>query len=1329
MNYDKKTLLGKLNTDIDERLFSSEGFSGDYSDAYNVLVLSAIDSGVGLVKGFKGTTEIPIDYGYSSSLRKIVGRGVDLQNRKIYFLVAHNSIPTIRDAIYELDVTTKTVELILKGTFLKLDNTLKITGIDIIDGKYLLYTDGKNEPRNIDIQRAKDNELTLETQITNMKPAPTRGPYGLENATDPSYGDNNIRGSFFQFKYRWKYKDNTKSTFSPISKISTMGNLFMPEVEQVSSYQESNTIKFKYAIPNEDIVSIDIAARVGNTGDFSIVETLLADPNKVYKKQLLYFRGVDTNAGITVSISVDGSTPISVTSFVSSVGALIDIVYAFLLANNIDDDLIITKDVSASYISMSSRTGGLNFYLEVSNSNLVDIVSITELPFIGGDNEYSFKNNNVLIALDVRDSNLQYDRIPLRALAQKAVNGSNIIYGGITEGFDVGDVDINAQSITQLGSVSTLTTVEAASELALIGPIFTGIRHIELAFNITFNDGATTSITIDPGFYSSVDLTNVIYDKFKIAKPTIKIYKPNPDYVIILSDYGNDITCTGGPDVRTDDYARGSNINYFLTGGLQINSLFIVKVQAGNANYYFSYTSVFGDTLASALIKLCNNINKNSVNIIAYPVPTVPSAIKIYSTKGDEIVASSNLSISPLEYSPSLKGGDSYTAGIVYSDEFGRLSTVTTNQNCNIDTQFNNSSSPKSIKPVVFISSRPPIWAKYWHLVLTRRKRVGFFLQFNITTIGADGDKMRFYFKGDRSNIPFYNKTFGAKLSYDFAEGDRVKFLRYNNGTAFPVAEDLPILGISENGAIETPFLKTIPLDYSALDSCVVEVYRPNNYSESAADEILFYETGLSGLVENFGLNNRYHGVYEEDLESGEAQPQTSTLSYPLICRPVTGDVWSKASRLINHTSDGGGIPVSWSVGNIAYYVSMYQSDRYPVTTTNEGRPNALDQDAKQVFRRSTAYFSDSYFIDSSVNNINRIYADSFKDYDQTYGAIKLFHLDGFNLYMFQEYRVGAIPVNKQMVYNQDGSSSLILSSQLLNESRYFDYAGGIGDNPESFCFNQFNQYFVDMQNNAVCKIGGNGIIKISDMGMSSHFTALFSRYKNIDLSLTGGQTPRFYGSWDENNKLVIFSPETIIATYPEPDPPITISGDTIAFSERSNGWSTKIDFKPSAIIGVFGELISWEPGTGKAWLHNSNETRNLFYGSQKTRLIAFVSSVSPDASKSFLVLQQEPDMLSADRYDSIEGSNVDPSIWGVSSILTSLGQQSNLIVSDFIKKEGIYYANFLRDTTTPVTNSLLEGDALKGVWIKILLSNSSTLDVGLYSAVVGFIPSKRVVI
>jgi hypothetical protein len=609
------------------------------------------------------------------------------------------------------------------------------------------------------------------------------------------------------------------------------------------------------------------------------------------------------------------------------------------------------------------------------------------------------------------------------------------------------------------------------------------------------------------------------------------------------------------------------------------------------------------------------------------------------------------------------------------------------------------------------------VWAEKFQILRTKRRIVNSFLQFTINNVATDGTTFELNFNNALSNLPDYNNLTGSKLSYEFAEGDRLRFIRYANGTYITSHEDLPILGVNTNGSLKIPLPTTFPTDNEdAFAGAIIEVYRPNLYTVLNAENELFYEIAMGGTIGDVGLSTRYH---IPDNKSGVDQTQSSSspLDIPLIMRSVEGDVWYKSMQLlVNKPAPTYLTPIA--LGSITILESDYQSDRYPVKTSNIGRANAFDQDARQLFRKATAYHSDAYYADSNVNNINRVYATSFKDYDQTFGAIKLFHLDGFMLYNFQENKTGTIPVNRQMVYNQDGSSSLILSSTLLNDCRYYDYVGGINNNPESFAYNQFNKYFVDIKNNAVCKIGGNGIIKISDMSMKSYFTEMFNAYKDANLTLTT-QKPRFYGAWDDDNSLYVLAPEAL--TQGEEDP---IYYPTIVFNEVVSGWTSKVEFAPACIVGAFGELFSWSPSNAKMWRHNNNETRNLFYDSQKTRTIEYVSAIAPEIVKSYLNMTQEAAMLSADRYDGIY-TGVDPSIWAVPIITTSLGQLSNLIASDYEKVEGMYLSRFWRDSTTPVTDPLLNGDTLKGVWIKMTLTNASTDDIGLYSTSTGFVVSK----
>jgi hypothetical protein len=1318
MNTDKKNFTGRLNSDIDERLFSYDKFRGDYSDAYNCLILSAIDSGIGLVKGFKGTTEVTTSYGNASN-KKVIGKCVDLPNAKIYYFIYAAS--SANHAIYEVDVQTRVVTKVIQGAILMFTDTMRITGANVVDGKYLLYTDGVNEPRNIDIVRAKAGSLTTELQILAAKQPPLEEPKDITPVTDFTFLGNNIRGNFFQFKYRYVYKDNTKSTFSPISEISTMGNLFFPTIEQGASLGQSNSLSLKYFLPNSDITATELAIRSGNSGDFAIFDVINTDNTKNYKKVAVEILKVN-KGGISITFVIDESTSITKTTDVTTslYAAALDLVEQFNLSLS-RPIAIASVDTNSNIIYFISNNAGNNFTIELPSLENTQQITLSDLPIVGVYNEYLFNNNKPLLALDVAESNLEYDRIPLKAEAQELVNGSNVVYGGITEGYDLPNIKIS----TSINSVviDNLTEISvAATKSNLIVFRINEDTSQGIAASLTYNDGvSSTTISIPVATFPS--LTKYIYNQFKAADPSLRIYSSR-GFVLMCSRSSNTPTFSvtdASSNITAIAYTEsGVSLNYSgITSAtiVPVGTYLYVNIEYKNETYWYTYLSKQGDTFNDCILNLIASINDNRVGFVAYQATGNPLAVKVYSTTQvwpeSAIVVYADVPSAQIVCKNGLKNGDSYRYAIEYLDRTGKLSTVITNALCEVNIPF----APENgvVNTIIKVESRPPIWAERFQILRTKRRRINSFLQFTLKSVAlsSSGNLLDLNFNNSASNLPSYNEKFGSKLSYEFAVGDRVRFIQYKNGTFFVGHEDLPILSVTDSGSLQIPIPTTFPTNPTGITNlagCIVEVYTPNTYSQSSINGELFYEVAMGGTIVNAGLSNRCH---EPDNKSGLDQAQSAEFpdTIPLIMYSVEGDIWYKTRQLLKPDN---------TLGDYYLLEAEYQSDRYPLISSNIGRANAFDKDAKQLFRKATAYYSDPYYVQSNVNNINRIYATSFKDYDQTFGAIKLFYLDGFMLYNFQENKVGTIPVNRQMVYNQDGSSSLILSSTLLNDCRYYDYVGGINNNPESFAYNQFNKYFVDIKNNAVCKIGGNGIIKISEMSMKSYFTEMFNAYKSANLSLTT-QKPRFYGAWDEDNNLYVLAPETL--AQGENDP---IYYPSIVFNEVVSGWTSKVEINPSFMIGAFGELFSWTNSDAKMWMHNSNDTRNLFYGVQKTRSITIVSALAPDSSKTYLTLIQEPAMLADDRYDSIyEANAVDPSIWAVPNIYTSLGQASNLIVSDFEKKEGFYYGGFLRDTTTPSTNPLLTGDVLKGVWMKMTLTNNSTKDIGLYSTLINSVPSK----
>ena len=150
----KNTFLkARMNKDLDERLIPK----GEYRDAMNVQVTTSEGSDVGTVQNILGNSLVSGNLVPSDC--KCIGAIADEKNDKLYWFVKRefNANHINFEAILEYSVEYGIIPVLVDtkvGTpdaVLKFPNKI-ITGINIINN-LLLWTDGVNEPRRIDIQR------------------------------------------------------------------------------------------------------------------------------------------------------------------------------------------------------------------------------------------------------------------------------------------------------------------------------------------------------------------------------------------------------------------------------------------------------------------------------------------------------------------------------------------------------------------------------------------------------------------------------------------------------------------------------------------------------------------------------------------------------------------------------------------------------------------------------------------------------------------------------------------------------------------------------------------------------------------------------------------------------------------------------------------------------------------------------------------------------------------------------------------------------------------------------------------------------------------------
>ena len=129
----------------------------------------------------------------------------------------------------------------------------------------------------------------------------------------------------------------------------------------------------------------------------------------------------------------------------------------------------------------------------------------------------------------------------------------------------------------------------------------------------------------------------------------------------------------------------------------------------------------------------------------------------------------------------------------------------------------------------------------------------------------------------------------------------------------------------------------------------------------------------------------------------------------------------------------------------------------------------------------------------------------------------------------------------------------------------------------------------------------------------------------------------------------------------------------TLTYSEGSKGFPSFYSYVPDFMIGMNNYLYSFK--NGQLYRHNTNETRNSYYGTTYSSMIKTVINENPLDNKLFKTLNLE----STDAWSA--------------EILTDIAAQSSTIDNtSFVKKEGNYFA-YVRTNGATAGGALTESD------------------------------------
>jgi len=868
------------------------------------------------------------------------------------------------------------------------------------------------------------------------------------------------------------------------------------------------------------------------------------------------------------------------------------------------------------------------------------------------------------------DSNRLYDFMPLKADSQEVTESNRVMYGGVTEGYD--NIRINATASplyidrpeeTDIASTPAQDAVHAPIGLTLgkLSPsTFTlsgtpregDIVNFRVSLRIgSINRIDTVSYLVQAGdTYADIinGLSTLVANSSSLnPAPVTKLWKATETSSATYS-----ITAQ-----------FGSSINF---GGAGLTNWYTELIPTGTTGNFEvrTWSRLFTINPASgAMIYQNAHSSFGSVNNGLVDVELV-NWISI------SLVASN-----PIRPTKVFKSGSQHQLGIVYYDAANRSGTVQQNKGLSFETDFFNNARLNGINGVnVIVNHQPPEWAVKWQLVYPGRASVGRFVQTRLSIVNA-GSNGEFFASLD--DLTDYNDDINGVINYDFAKGDRLRVILDTSDEYIDNIVDVEIVSY-DTTSNEITFKGSDTFDMTTAK--FVELYAPRD--EQVED--VYYEIGRAYPVRNPGTSTRAHGTNGESNFGYIDTDQAIGIQPASLHIFNSGDTYYKERSFDVKTAT----PDTYCVEEDNY------SDFYSSSAWDRGRPNREDKDFAQRKFEARVRYTDQLVEDTVINGSSTIQDTYFRDYDQSYGSIKKMYAEDTHLILFHELKVFKSLINEDLLYNSSGTPNGVVGQQNQVISKAIAYSGeyGIGCNPESFAVYGKRKYFIDAERGAVLRLGLEGITPISRTGMQKYFSQKMRDLLELDKDFNA------FGGYDvENGEYVLsFEEQTqVVPSEIERDTDVievVIPGETLAYNDVSKVWSHFYSFLPDYISGSMVEMVTFKDG--EFYRHPLvNDSRNNFYGVDYPMQLIFVANKKPSDTKVF---------------NGIFTESTD--VFSMPSATTQGGQETELLTTDFVLREGVYYAELLRDKNTPnVTAPLLNGDEMRSYSMEIEIQNDST--------------------
>lgn len=625
------------------------------------------------------------------------------------------------------------------------------------------------------------------------------------------------------------------------------------------------------------------------------------------------------------------------------------------------------------------------------------------------------------------------------------------------------------------------------------------------------------------------------------------------------------------------------------------------------------------------------------------------------------------------------KSNASYQLSISFRDFAGRECGILTNSTLLLQTPDTGLSANTYVSAINWTLSNAnalneiPEWAYSYSINITKCLRTRFFLQSLGVVIYAGKDT--------NNNYTFTTTTYSSDLAgvaidltfltthaqgYVFAQGDTVEL--YVNGNSF----NLSIIGQSAQWII----CQLVDVGSLSATTGQFEIYTP--YQRQSNEP--YFEVAQIFTVLN---------------------PGTASRAYSSTAGIITGDVYifQRINASITYFTEG-------MSDNDKFYLNWF---------TNAGRPDFVDH-IGQVSKPTSIAYSNTFIPGSQNNGLSTFDALDTNDLSPDFGPIEKLQLSSkvskigtVMLAICSGPTTASVYLGENTLISQTGDSVVAQANTVIGSVH--ELKGDFGTmNPESVVELRGDIYWFDVQNEKVIQYADNGLFPISKYKLSRFWKLFSDQYKSLTSSQIEalGSRPFVFGSADPHHNEILFAVPRVLADPPNgylPDDPSTPypfdiwdgQGKTIVYKldPQPNRWQGSYSFQAEYMFYLENNLFSFK--AGRLYLHNQTNYAE-YYGVQYSPAVMDLSNQQlnkPKVYNNYSVEANRPPnrVYFMTRYPYI--------------------QASNLQTSDFVSKEGVWYATIYRNVLDPAftsrTAALIAGEKMRTTALYVMTQWEAT--------------------